>query len=170
MHRRVGATLVAARTGFAALLFGFAGPAALAEEAAETAATGTYQLARTAAKAQVKATGKLRISVRLQISGDLPNGTVLTLFPSATLLDPSYFNSSSQAGTATVANRRANATFEIPYTWLASSRDRKVTVNVSVFGSATTPKIRYSNSTSLGSTFKLPAEGTTKEVKLVGAI
>lgn len=115
----------------------------------------------------VTVTGTLKITIALQAGPGLPDGTALSLLPSASV-DDAIFNHSSNLfpPSIRVAGGKANATLTIPYKWLVASRKDLIRISVDVSGGSA----KAFESTYFTKSIAIPANGTETTVHFVGSI
>jgi hypothetical protein len=78
-----------------------------------------------AATARIERTGTFVLDLNLAVSPDLPDGSVVTIYATASTFDADYSDSFELFGAqAKVADHKVSGTFDMPYTWLVATTDR----------------------------------------------
>jgi hypothetical protein len=148
--------------GLAVLLCARSAPAQAASSAQNVTAGGkTTQLS-----------GTFKVSIALDVSKGLPDGTQVSAAASAQLQgDRVYIN--DEAGldaTTTVSGGKVSITLDIPYTWNVTSTADTVIVQLSVSASAQRSNVQLQYSSSFTQTIALPKNGAMTPVKFTGSL
>lgn len=157
----------------AALLVPFVATAsgASAQMPPAAAAAPPARLPGPAATPRIERTGTFVLDLDLTVSPDLPDGTVVSIGPSASAADTGYGNEIDLLNvSATVSGHKVSAAFEMPYTWLVAATTDKVSISVYVEASATNGSLVYSSYYSFAQTIPLPNNGATTPIRATGSL
>lgn len=120
---------------------------------------------------RIERTGTFVLNLNLTVSPDLPDGSVVSIYATASTADADYSDSFElYDAPAKVADHKVGGTFDMPYTWLVATTADKVTLSVSVSGSAMKGALSYSDSSSFNETIPLPGNGAKTPVHVGGSM
>jgi len=124
-----------------------------------------------AATPRIERTGTFVLDLNLTVSPDLPDGSAVTIYATASTTDTDYSDSFELFGAqAKVADHKVSGTFDMPYTWLVATTADKVDVSVSVSGTATKGALSYSDTSSFDEIIPLPANGAKTPIHAGGSL
>lgn len=133
---------------------------------AASVSTAPFFVPREPLGSQTQVTGQFTVNLSFVTSADLPEGTPISIFIAAGPSDPSFNDSASAEGTATVAKGKASFTVTLPYLWQVSSTDDDVSISISASAAGQGDTASYSNFTNLSQTLPLPKDGAKTKVNL----
>jgi len=122
-----------------------------------------------AAASRIQVGGMLKVTVVVQTAKTIPDGTTMLFSASANVVDASYTNSHTVAGSAKIIGGKAQLTLDIPYIWVVAAKTDKMSVSCNVSANVTGNQ-QTSYSTSVSSSMALPPNGATTAVTLNGSI
>jgi len=133
------------------------------------AAPAGIAVAGVAAASRIQVGGTVKLTVVVQTAKTIPDGTLMVFSAAANVVDTSYTNSHTVAGSAKIAGGKAQLTLNIPYIWVVAAKADTMSVSCNVSASVTGNQ-QTSYSTSFSSSMKLPPNGATTAVTLTGSI
>ena len=140
---------------------------ALAETA--PAAPAGIAVVGVAAASRIQVGGTLKVTVAVQTDKTIPDGTLMLFSASANVVDASYTNSHTVAGSAKISGGKAQVTLNIPYIWVVAAKTDTMSVSCSVSASVIAAE-ETSYSTNFSSSMALPPNGAMTAVTLNGSL
>ncbi|QGM47455.1 hypothetical protein [Methylocystis heyeri] len=142
---------------------------ALAQSANPAAPLASLPLPTQPATSVAEITGTIQAAATVSANPGIPNGTAVYYTLSASVPDPSFSNSRSASGNATVSNGIISISANLPYDMLVSSSSDKIVFTLQLTATVLgTPALTFS--TSFNSAFAPPANGTTTSLSFSGTI
>jgi hypothetical protein len=135
------------------------------------ASSGTAVANASPATPRIERTGTFVLDLDLTVSPDLPDGSLVTIYATASTFDADYSDTFELYGAqAKVADHKVSGTYDMPYIWLVATTADKVDVSISVSGTATKGELSYSDTSSFDETIPLPANGAKTPIHDAGSL